>query len=93
MIHQSLLNYTGNKYQESKKHLKNYDFSNYDTIVEPFCGGFGFSRFLFSDLNLKDKRYIFCDLDKELIDFYKHLQKINKKRICRKLQQSSGVFI
>lgn len=80
MIHQSLIDYTGNKYPETKKTFKNFDFSKYDTIVEPFCGSFGFSRFLFADLKLKDKRYIFCDADKELIDFYKHLQKIDIKK-------------
>jgi len=67
------LNYQGSKWLESK-YLDKLDYSNYDTIIEPFAGSFGFSRYLFTKLKLKDKKYIFYDNNKELIDFYNFIK-------------------
>ena len=73
MNSQFILNYTGTKYKETKE-LDGIDFSKYDTIVEPFGGSFGFSRYLWQMKGMTDKRYIIYDLDTKLINFYKHIQ-------------------
>lgn len=61
-----IFSYNGNKYLESKKFFKNYDFSQYDIICEPFCGIFGFSRYAY-DKGFRGEFYL-NDLSKELID-------------------------
>lgn len=73
MNNQFILNYQGSKFRESK-YLNNIDFSSYETIIEPFGGSFGFSRYLWSVKNYKDKKYIIYDTNKELIDFYNYLK-------------------
>lgn len=67
-----LLNYNGNKYLESKKHLNNYlKDDNYDIIIEPFCGIFGFSRAFF-ELNKDFNGEIWLnDINTDLIDMLK----------------------
>ena len=72
---QFILDYAGNKYTETEK-IKNIDLDKIKYIVEPFGGSFGFSRYCFYNLNLKDKKYIIYDINKELIDFYKRIQKL-----------------
>jgi site-specific DNA-adenine methylase len=73
MNNQFILNYNGSKFRESK-YLDNVDVSNYKVIVESFGGSFGFSRFLWSVKNYKDKKYIIYDTNKDLIDFYNFLK-------------------
>jgi len=75
MVRQFILNYAGTKYKESKN-LDNIDFSKYKNVVEPFCGSFGFSRYLYSDRGYKDIKYIFYDSDEELINFYNHIKQL-----------------
>ena len=72
---QFILNYTGNKYKESKE-LKDIDFSKYECVIEPFSGSFGFSRWLYRDKGYKNIKYIFYDSDEELISFYNHIKKL-----------------
>jgi site-specific DNA-adenine methylase len=69
------INYVGNKYQESK-HIDqlNIDWDKYDTIVEPFGGTFGFSRWLWDKKDMKSKKYVVYDTDEKLINFYKTIQ-------------------
>ena len=52
MNSQFILNYTGQKFEESKE-LDLIDFSKYKTIVEPFGGSFGLIRCLWEIKNLK----------------------------------------
>jgi site-specific DNA-adenine methylase len=74
---QFILNYTGTKFLESKKlDTLNIDYDKFDTIIEPFGGSFGFSRYLWSEKNLKNKKFIVYDVDKELIDFYNHVKNL-----------------
>lgn len=48
MVHkQFIINYVGNKFLESKKNINYDDFNNYQYIIEPFGGSFGFSRYIF----------------------------------------------
>lgn len=68
-----LLNYNGKKYEDSH-YIENVNYEKYDTIVECFCGTFGFSRYLYSDLKYKNKKYVFIDNDSDLIDFYNHIK-------------------
>lgn len=75
MINKFLLNYTGSKYNETH-YLINTDFNKYDTIIECFGGSYGFSRFLYKELNYKNKKYIVYDNNKELIDYYLHIQEL-----------------
>lgn len=67
------ITYMGAKYQESPK-LERYDFRGYKTVVEPFGGTYGFSRWLYSDQDMTDTRYVVYDIDAALIAFYKALQ-------------------
>ena len=73
MNKQFILNYTGTKYKETKE-LDSVDFSIYDTIIEPFGGSFGFSRYLWEIKGYTDKKYIIYDIDTDLINFYKTIQ-------------------
>lgn len=75
MNSQFILNYTGQKFKETKE-LDNIDFSNFKTIVECFGGSFGFSRYLYQMKGLKDINYIIYDNDKELIDFYNYIKQL-----------------
>ena len=79
---QFILNWVGNKYSELKGSLKgsvidNINFNQYDTFIEPFGGSFGFIRYVYEVLGIKDKKYIVYDSDKELIEFYNHLKKVD----------------
>ena len=78
MDKQFFINYVGNKYKESIE-INDINYDNYTTIIEPFCGSYGFSRYIyvFKDIN-KDKKYILYDKDEELINFYKHLQELKR---------------
>ena len=69
------LDYAGNKYQESK-HIDqaNIDWDKYDTIVEPFGGSFGFSRWLWDKKDMKHKKYVVYDSDNRLLNFYLTIQ-------------------
>lgn len=73
-MNQSIINYTGSKYFETK-HLKDFEFNKYKTIVEPFGGSFGFIRYLYYKLNLKNLNFIVYDRDKELIEFFNYIKK------------------
>lgn len=70
-----ILNYHGNKYQETKKYLKDeITTSNYDVIAEPFCGIFGFSRAYYLFNQNKETKFYLNDINKDIIDFYKELK-------------------
>lgn len=77
---QFIIDYEGNKYDETKElddHIET--FKTFDTIIEPFCGSFGFSRYLYYNHyeDFKDKKYIFIDANTELINLYKYIQTFN----------------
>ena len=74
---QFILDYTGQKYRESKHtEILNIDFDKYDTIIEPFGGSFGFSRYLHEKKGLTHLKYIIYDNDEDLITFYKYFQSL-----------------
>ena len=75
MNSQFILNYTGQKFKETKE-LHEIDFSKYKTIIECFGGSFGFSRYLYEIKELKDIEYIIYDNDEELIEFYNYIKKL-----------------
>jgi site-specific DNA-adenine methylase len=75
MNSQFILNYTGQKFKETKE-LDEIDFSKYETIIEPFGGSFGFSRYLYEMKGLKDIEYIVYDNDEVLIDFYNYIKQL-----------------
>ena len=52
MNSQFILNYTGSKFKETKE-LDCINFDIYDTIIEPFGGSYGFSRYLYKMRNYK----------------------------------------
>jgi len=89
---QFILNWVGNKYLESKQQFSDYDFSKVKTVIEPFSGGIGFSRFLYEDKGLKDINYVFYDADEDLINFYKHLQKINIDKFVEEYNKVNDFF-
>lgn len=61
-----ILSYQGNKYLETKKYFKNFDFNQFDIIAEPFCGIFGFSRYA-HERGFKGQYYL-NDINKDLIN-------------------------
>jgi hypothetical protein len=92
MKDQFILNWVGNKYSELKKNLKKFivdkqDFDKYDTFIEPFGGSFGFIRYVYEVLGLKDKKFVVYDSDKELIDLYNHLKKIDIQKFMDKYNE------
>lgn len=87
-----LLYWFGNKYLESQKSFKNTDFSKYDTIIEPFGGTFGFSRFLYLDMDMTKTKYIVMDTDENLIKFFQYLQSINIKEFIKEYNKHIQFF-
>ena len=74
---QFILNYVGTKYQESKHiEILNIDFDKYETIIEPFGGSFGFSRYLHEKKKLTHLNYIIYDNDEDLIKFYQYFKSL-----------------
>lgn len=82
MKEQFILNWTGNKYDELKKNkvIDKETIEKYDTIIEPFGGSFGFIRYVYYVLGVKDKKFIVYDSDKELIDFYNYYKETDKEK-------------
>lgn len=79
-VPQFILDYSGNKYRESKETEKlNINYDKYETIIEPFGGSFGFSRYLYEKKGLTHLNYIIYDYDKDLIDFYNYLKDLINK--------------
>jgi site-specific DNA-adenine methylase len=95
---QFVINYTGNKYKESFKTFENakINFDKYEVFIEPFCGTFGFSRFIYMYLNKPtNKKFILYDNDSELINFYKLLQTktdVEVKNIYKKYNDAVDLF-
>ena len=70
-----LFSYDGNKYLETKKYLSSFiekNINDYDIIVEPFCGIFGFSRYAY-EKGFKGQFYL-NDINANLIKEYKLMQ-------------------
>lgn len=74
-----ILNYVGQKYEESKKEMSkiNLSYDKIKTVVEPFGGSFGFSRWLYFDKNLTNIEYHVYDIDADLINFFNHLKSLS----------------
>jgi site-specific DNA-adenine methylase len=75
-----IINYVGVKYTESINYFENetVDFSKYDVYIEPFGGSFGFSRYIYVKYGCPtNKKFIICDNDEKLINFYKNVQNMN----------------
>jgi len=87
-----LLYWFGSKYLESKKSFNDYDFSKYETIIEPFGGTFGFSRFLYLDMGMKKTKYIVMDTDENLIKFFQYLQSINIQEFIKEYNKHIQFF-
>ena len=83
MREQFILNYTGNKYNESKNLDECIDYDKYDTIIEPFGGSFGYIRYLYNK-GIR-KTFIVMDNNKDLINFYKYLKKLKNPYKIRDL--------
>lgn len=72
------ITYNGNKYPHTRKNL-NYnkfysDFDKYDIIIEPFCGIIGFSRAYNEFFDCSKKKFIFYDLNDDLLNFHKKMK-------------------
>jgi site-specific DNA-adenine methylase len=70
-----ILNYVGSKYKETQE-LEFIDFNSFKTIIEPFCGSFGFSRYLYKH-GWRGK-FILYDINEELIDFLNYIKGLNE---------------
>lgn len=71
--------YFGHKFLETKELIKYCDFSKIKTICEPFAGACGFSLYCILKEKMINMKYIFNDIDKQLIDFLKDVKKGNLK--------------
>ena len=61
--------YYGNKYKEAKlaiEHTK-IDWKDIEYVIEPFCGGAGFSRYIAHNIPEYKGKFIWCDMDSGLI--------------------------
>lgn len=85
------ITYYGNKYKETRKYLikgrfNQYDYKQYDIIMEPFGGIYGFSRAIFNECK-EDTIFLINDINTELIKLHNEF-KINdplklKKKILK----------
>jgi len=64
--------YDGNKRTETK--YCDFEISNIETIVEPFCGSCGYSLNQFIDCNKRNLKYVINDIDRELIEFLNEIR-------------------
>ena len=81
-----IINYYGVKYKESFKTYKDKIITsemlkNYDCIIEPFGGSYGFSRYIYVEHRPENMKYIIMDNDKNLIDFYIYIKDLEKEGI------------
>ena len=68
--------YVGGKFQDTKRFFEFIKIDeNIKTIVEPFCGGCGFSRYLYFKENYKKYKYHFNDVDTTLMRFLRDIKK------------------
>lgn len=75
-MRQFFFTYLGHKWNEAKELYKYCEMNEITTIIEPFCGGCGFSLYgIFKNNNDKDIKYIFNDKDTNLINFLKEIKK------------------
>ena len=72
MNSQFILNYTGQKFKETKE-LDEIDFSKYKTVIECFGGSFGFSRYLYEIKELKDEIPKLDQLDVDMKEQFKSI--------------------
>jgi hypothetical protein len=85
-----ILNYEGNKYQETKKHLKDYLKNDYKYIIEPFCGIFGFSRAHYELYPEADVKYILNDINTEHISYLNYIKdNYNKEELFKFLNDNN----
>lgn len=84
--------YSGNKRFEVKHILElvKINLNDYDKIVEPFCGSFAFSIYLYDVLKL-DVDYILNDNDKQLINLLMDIKKNNSDKYFDFCQSKSKV--
>ena len=66
--------YVGNKRQEAKK-IDNLLNTEYDKIIEPFCGSCAISMYVYFTLKKHDIQYIENDIDSNLTKFYNIVKK------------------
>ncbi len=71
-----LFSYNGNKYLEIKKYFVSSncfkDINDYDIIVEPFCGIFGFSRYYY-EKGFSGEIWL-NDINSDLINYYNKMK-------------------
>jgi site-specific DNA-adenine methylase len=83
-----LINYNGNKYNETKKYLIPLipDINKYDLICEPYCGIFGFSRALMeNNLNNFKGEIWLNDYDETVINMLKQVRDFTEEDIKKYL--------
>ena len=85
--------YYGNKYKESEeaieKGIKGVDWSKVKYIVEPFCGSAGFSRYIFHNVKEYEGKFLWCDVDEGLINFYKLIKDGKFAELFKKVKEAS----
>jgi site-specific DNA-adenine methylase len=63
--------YYGNKYKEAKEALAaaKIEWKSITHVIEPFCGGAGFSRYIAANIPEYTGEFLWCDVDPGLIGF------------------------
>jgi site-specific DNA-adenine methylase len=88
--------YYGNKYRESAKTIESgltgIDWSSVKYIVEPFCGSAGFSRYVFHNIKDYTGKFVWCDMDEGLINFYKLVKDGKFPELFAKMKQVSSAL-
>jgi len=61
--------YYGNKYKEAKQAIEHtkIEWEKIDYVIEPFCGGAGFSRYIAHNIPEYKGGFIWCDMDAGLV--------------------------
>ena len=79
-----LFGYPGNKRDEVATIFEKLDFTNIDTIVEPFCGTSALSYYI-STQHPKRFKYVLNDINKMLFDLYNIVKDKNKLKEFEKV--------
>lgn len=66
--------YAGSKRNEIINIINIIDLNKYDNIIEPFGGSVAFSRYLYNNID-KNKKYIICDINTDVVFFCNNFYK------------------
>lgn len=81
------IDYPGTKFQESQKTLKADDYAQYNHIIEPYGGTFGFCRWLYSENPDHPRTFTVCDNNEKLINQYNSWKAMTRDEFCEYIKE------